>query len=113
MLLQLKKYSLTVKYKKGSDLFLADTLSRAYLPEVRACSISEAFEEIDHTMALELPKERLQQFEHMPADDSGLQELRKTLQCGWPERKADIPKILYLYYDFRDDRATSHFKGHR
>ena len=34
MLLKLQKQSLQVKYKKGEKMFLADTLSRAYLPEV-------------------------------------------------------------------------------
>ena len=103
-----------MKYKKGKELFLADILSCAYLPEVHACSISEAFEEIDHTLALELPKEHLQQFKHVSADDPVLQELRKTLQHGWPERKSDVPEILYPYYDFRDELTSQGdlvFKG--
>ena len=33
MLLHLQKYNLEVKYKRGDQLFLADTLSRAH----RAC----------------------------------------------------------------------------
>ena len=114
MLLQLQKYSLTVKYKKGKELFLADTLSRAYLPEVHACSIAEDFEEIDHTLSLQLPKERLQQFEHTSADDPVLQELRKTIQHGWPESKSEVPEILYPYYDFRDELTAQGnlvFKG--
>ena len=37
MLLKLQQYSLSVRYKKGKYLHLADTLSRAYLPEVNAC----------------------------------------------------------------------------
>ena len=32
MLLQLQKYNITLVYKKGKELFLADTLSRAPLP---------------------------------------------------------------------------------
>lgn len=31
MLLRLQKDTLTVKYKKGTHMYLADTLSRAYL----------------------------------------------------------------------------------
>ena len=46
MLLRLQKYSLQVKYKKGKDL--ADTLSRAYLPEVYACAFTRELENIDH-----------------------------------------------------------------
>ena len=33
MLMKLMCYDLDVEYKKGKELFIADTLSRAYLPE--------------------------------------------------------------------------------
>ena len=36
MLLQLQKYDLEVVYKPGKELYIADTLSRAYLPIVPA-----------------------------------------------------------------------------
>ena len=32
MLLQLLRYSLNIVYKPGKELFIADTLSRAFLP---------------------------------------------------------------------------------
>ena len=35
-----KKYNLKVKYKKGKEMFLADTLSQAYLTGVHVCSFS-------------------------------------------------------------------------
>jgi len=40
MLLRLQKYSLKITYKKGSEMYLADTLSRAHLPEVNACAFT-------------------------------------------------------------------------
>ena len=33
MLLRLQRYNLRVRYKKGEKMYVADTLSRAYLPE--------------------------------------------------------------------------------
>ena len=48
MLLRLQKYSLQVKYKKGKDMHLADTLSRAYLLEVNGCAFTRELEDIDH-----------------------------------------------------------------
>ena len=38
MLLRLQKFNLQIKYQKGTQMFLADTLSRANLPEVETCS---------------------------------------------------------------------------
>lgn len=103
MLLKLQKYSLTVKYKKGKLMFLADTLSRAYLPEVHMCRLSENLADVDHTMSLELSDERLQQFKHVSADDPVLRELRKIIQQGWPDSKAEVPDSVHAYYDFRDE----------
>jgi len=40
MLLRLQKYSLKVTYKKGSEMFLADTLSRAHLSEIHSCGFT-------------------------------------------------------------------------
>ena len=48
MILRLQKYSLHVAYKKGKAMHLADTLSRAYLPEVNACDFTRKLEDIDH-----------------------------------------------------------------
>lgn len=62
MLLQLQKYSLTVKYKKGKHMFLADS---AHLPEVHACRLSEALEDINHTKSLELPDSDSSMFQQM------------------------------------------------
>ena len=47
MLLHLQQCNLTVKYKKGKDLHLADTLSRAYLQEVNASELTRELEDID------------------------------------------------------------------
>ena len=39
MLLQLQKYDLTVRYKKGKLMHLANTLSRAYLSDTQCCTM--------------------------------------------------------------------------
>lgn len=42
MMLRIQKYDLTVVYVPGKDMLLADTLSRAYLPEYPSLSSVEA-----------------------------------------------------------------------
>ena len=80
MLLQLQKYCLEVRYKQGWRMYLADTLSHACLPEANISAVSQEFSEINHASALALAPERLQQFQHMSADDPVLQELQKMIQ---------------------------------
>ena len=116
MLLKLQRYSLNVKYKRGGKMFLADTLSRAYLPDISACEFSRRLEDVDHTISLAIDDERLQQIKQWSTDDPGLQVLRETIQRGWPERKSDIPERVRAYFDIRDELTVQDqlvFKGQR
>lgn len=72
MLLRLQKYS-RVMYKKGRDMYLADTLSHAFPLEVNA---------VDHRAFLPVSKERRQQIKHASVDYPALQQLRTTIRRG-------------------------------
>ena len=114
MLLQLQKYSLVVRYKKGQQMYLADTLSRAHLQEAQACESALEVARIDHTSTLTLPAERLHRLQHASADDPVLCELHRTIQQGWPECKSDVTEVLCAYYDYRDELTVQGqlvFKG--
>ncbi len=82
MLLQLQKYSLELKYKKGKEMFLADTLSRAYLPEVNVCESIHKLEEVDHKIPLPVSDARWHQIKCAAADDPVFQKLRSTIHIG-------------------------------
>ena len=69
MLVKTQKYNLRIHYKKGEDMFLADTLSRAYLPEVNSCNFSRKLEDVDHKILLPVSKARWQQTTHASAND--------------------------------------------
>ena len=69
MLLLLQKYSLQVKYKKGRDMHLADTLSREFLLEVNACAFTRELEDIDHRCSLPMSEDRWQELKNTAADD--------------------------------------------
>ena len=64
MLLQLQKFNLVVRYKKGKQMYIADTLSRAYLPETTVGELALEVAGVDHTSMLALPAGRLHQFSH-------------------------------------------------
>ena len=48
MLLILQKYDLCVVYKKGTEMYLADLLSRAHLSNVQQSSFVSTLEVTDH-----------------------------------------------------------------
>ena len=102
MLLQLQKYNLHVKYKRGKDMFLADTLSRAHLPEVHVCEFSQELEAVNPVDLLAMPAEQLDRFNQFSSSDPVLQALRETILRGWPNSKTEVPEIVHTYYDIRD-----------
>ena len=116
MLLRLQRYSLRVKYKKGDQLFLADTLSRAYVPDICACEFSQRLEGIDHASSLALDHDRLQRIRDCSRNDPVISVLRETIQHGWPEQMCDVPECIHPYRGVRDVmtvESTLVFKGHR
>ena len=103
MLLRLQKYDLRVKYKKGTTMHVADTLSRAHLPEVNACLFEEALEKIDHREMLPVSEESWQHIYQASHSDPVMAELRDVIQSGWPNKKTDVPECIRPYYDVRDE----------
>ena len=107
MLLKLQDYNLKVSYKQGPQMYLADTLSRAY-PKVNSLEcdelryvIAECYS-IDHRQNLPVSESRWQQLTKASAEDLVLSELRRVIQHGWPDLKSDVPEAVHPYFDFRD-----------
>ena len=114
MLLRLQKYNLQVRYKKGKEMLLADTLSRAYLPEVNATEFARELEDIDHHVWLPVTEDRWQQLKNAAADDPVQQKLQEIIRSGWPENRAQVPECVRPYFDVRDELTIQNeliFKG--
>ena len=97
-------------------MYLADTLSRAYLPEVNSCDGVRELEEVDHKVTLPVSDQRWTQLIHVSADDPVLKQLRTVIQNGWPDRKSNVPECLRPYFDLRDELIVQGeliFKGLR
>ena len=103
MLMRLQKYNLQVKYKKGKEMLFADTLSRAYLPEVNASQFARELEDVDHRAGLSVTKERWQQLKQAAADDPVQQMLRGIILRGWPESREEVPECARPYFDVRHE----------
>ena len=86
--LQLQGYNTTVVYRKGSDLYVPDTLSRASLQETTGPSADR------HT---HVKDEKLHKIKQATMEDKTLQILKQTIIHGWPEQKQLIPMELAPY----------------
>ena len=97
-------------------MFLADTLSRAPLPEVSNCDFVHQLEDINHKEYLPVSSEQWQRIKHAASDDPVLDVLRTVIQQGWPASKSELPQCLIPYYDTRDELTIQGdlvFKGHQ
>ena len=131
MLLRLQKYEINVVYKRGKQMYLADTLSRAYMDGTSASNgdISETIhlqtelekelESIDMVQHTPIPvtEQRLQEIKQATAQDPDMQQLIDIIVQGWPEAKHEITSHrVRQYYNVREDLVVQDgviFRGQR
>ena len=93
MLLRLQNYDVTIKYRPGKEMLVADALSR-YSPLIGP--------EVELDIAIHhvhITPEKKLKFQRTIKDDPLLCTLADTIAAGWPEDIKDIPKALCPYYN--------------
>ncbi|XP_046558199.1 uncharacterized protein LOC124267324 [Haliotis rubra] len=100
MLLKLQQYSIDLVYKRGKDLIIADTLSRAYLEDT-----SNNEEEFEVLTVLPMTEQRTEQLQRETAEDQLMQLLSRYIYYGWPEYRKDVHPDAKPYHSFRDELA--------
>lgn len=115
MLMNILQYDVTVTHVKGSAMYLADTLSRAFLPTVDGAQVSE-FEHINAIKHLPIREERLIKIRMETENDEVLRHLKSVILDGWPDDMSQVLPLIKPYFHCRDE-LTVHdgliFKGHR
>ena len=107
MLLRLQRYNLEVIYKPGSQMYIADHLSRASLPDVSPEDdefqvFAVEVEEINPFDAITISNERLPQLQRATEQDPVMQTLKTTILIGWPEKRDEVPEHIRQYWNFRE-----------
>jgi len=114
LLLRLQKYDVTVVYKKGSEMYIADTLSRAFLPNEKNQQVD--LEQVHMVKYLLVTKHRLGEIRQATDSDETLQQLMLIIKHGWPDKKSDVPDCMHMYYTYRDELSIHDgliFRGER
>jgi len=104
MLLQLQRYDLNVTYVPGKLMYIADTLSRAYIEGDPACGAAEDVEVMVHQLLDSLPmtQAKRQQFRDAISDDPTMCRLMKTVSEGWPKSRKSLHSNLQSFWNVRD-----------
>jgi len=114
MLLFFQKYTLEVKYKRRSELYIADTLSRAYLNnrdedwnggEVLLTEM-KLIEQLEATSRIpEIPNSnrRFEEIREATRKDPAMQDLIQVIRNGWLENQKKISPEIKIYYEYGEE----------
>ena len=126
MLLKTQMYDYTVIYKKGVEMYLADTLSRAFHPvaeennttteHIFQTDVEKEIEEINMVDYVSVSAKCLTELQTATKSDKQLCRLMKIIMSGWPDDKNSMREDLKSYYTFREEMSVQDgliFKGDR
>ena len=100
MLLELQKYDVTIKYRPGKEMQLADTLSHC---------LARASQEIKLEMRVDyiaFTKPWIEKLKDSTQRDPILATVYQLTQQGWLHQRRHVPRLARRYWDFRDELST-------
>ena len=100
MLLELQRYDVTIKYRPGKEMQLADALS---------CCPARASQEIKLDMRVDyiaFTKPWIEKLKDSTQRDPILVTVYQLTQQGWPHQRRHVPRLARRYWDFRDELST-------
>ena len=83
MAMRLQRYDIEIEYLQGKKMFLADTLSRAYLQTSLTNSPQDEIEQINMTEYLPISSDRLAEIRMATEADDTSKELKRIIFNGW------------------------------
>ena len=96
MLLRIQPYDMTIKYRPGKELLLADALSRLNPKPGVTLRIEKTIHNVYWS------EEKITDVRTNICNDPELCELLDVVVKGWPEKIQDIPKSIRHYWSMKD-----------
>ncbi|XP_047484153.1 uncharacterized protein K02A2.6-like [Penaeus chinensis] len=97
MLMRLQHYDVTIRYKPGKDLLLADGLSCLPSTDNQHIGLDRQINFVTFS------NEKLVSLRQETSKDVILHGLKDVIIQGWPEKMKDLPRMLQPYWSFRDE----------
>uniref|UniRef100_A0A3B3C2B3 Gypsy retrotransposon integrase-like protein 1 n=1 Tax=Oryzias melastigma TaxID=30732 RepID=A0A3B3C2B3_ORYME len=114
MLLRLQCFNITLVYKKGKHMYLADTLSRAPHSKKPQSSIED--DAFDVMSVSYISTNRLEELRNHTKEDPELKALSTVIKHGWPDKERQLDPVLRPFFPYRDELTVENdivVKGHR
>ncbi|PIK42442.1 hypothetical protein BSL78_20701, partial [Apostichopus japonicus] len=103
LLLRLVQYDVDIVYKPGKEMYLADTLSRAFLQNEERSAVEVETESVNIIDFLPVSKATRKQIQDSTNSDPVCQNLKRYITEGWPEDKKLLPTGTSPYFQIRDE----------
>ena len=100
MVLQLQRYDVTIKYRPGKEMLLADALSRC---PSRASGEIKLDMRVDY---IAFSKAWIAKLKETTREDPILGTVYQLTQQRWPHQRRHTPRMARAYWDFRDQLST-------
>ena len=105
LMLRLQHYNLQVKFVPGKFMYVADTLSRAYLPAVPDIAADNDMGHVVHTLTARMPvtAAKWTELKEATARDAALQKFIRYCRSGWPRTQRNLTAEARPYWNIRED----------
>ena len=100
MLLELQQYDVTIKYRPGAQMQLADALSRCLARAPQEIKLDIRVDYIAFT------KPWIEKLKDSTQRHPILGTVYQLTQQGWPHQRRHVPRLARRYWDFRDKLST-------
>ncbi|XP_060077661.1 uncharacterized protein K02A2.6-like [Ylistrum balloti] len=102
MMIRLQWYDITVIYRKGKEMQVSDTLSRAFLQTENQHSEFDRQEDMINMLSVSIDKYA----EIKSPTQTELSALHKVIIDGWPDTRSETPVEVRPYWDSRDQLSV-------
>ena len=105
MHLALQWYDIQVSYRKGKQMNVPDTLSRAFLETPKdKPKISSEETDVSRLHCVTISEQRYAELQHYTQQE--LEELVLTIKSGWPDHRSEVSPTLQPYWNVRSELAV-------
>ena len=105
MLLLLQKYDSKFAYKKGTELYVTDTLSLSCIDEKSDPDVDEQVDILSLTL---ISPARMAELQKHTLPNPVMQKVTNFISNGWPAKFKSVPPEVQLYFPVRDELIVDH-----
>ena len=105
LILRLQTYDLDLHYMPGKYIYLADTLSRAYIQGESSAELEDELSRIVHSIVLNITvsASKLSEIRQATEQYPTFRKVQNLFVTGWPKSRKNVPPEVQNLWNIRDE----------